>query len=240
LVIRPTFSGAAVLFEVTITNPTSGNLRSLRLTPPPVPSDVPVDREQHLIPLLRPRNDRRVAFRLRPGPDEHVVALDVTVVWEDDAGTSKGRSRVSSKPIDLTSPKLDGPRDGVERWRSNLRGGVAIEQRIRQDAPPTEVLDGLEETLTTIPGTMSTSRDEGPRGLAGRIWVRADAGKGKVAGLLVDVTPDPRTGGSRVLITVSASYEELLTKFYHLVLGPLEAALQGFRESVPHDLTDGH
>jgi hypothetical protein len=237
--IRPSFSGANIVFSVRVTNPTHGDLRSVRLTPRAAPPDVPLDRGHHLIPLLRPKRSRDVGFRARPGPGIDVIALDVVVEWEDSTGSRMGRLDASSKPVDMTCPELSGPREGIERWRSGLRGGAAVEARLRQEPRPEEVLDSLEKALSTLPGELSMTHEETPRGHAGRAWVRAEGARGRRAGLLVDVTPDPRTGGSRALVTVTASTEELLALFYHRCSGNLEEAMPGFSELSPHTISEG-
>jgi hypothetical protein len=236
--IRPGFSSAAVSFEVRVSNTTSGELRMLRLTPRPVPPTTWIDRDSHLIPMLKQKRSRTVAFRLRPEPEEQVVALDVTVEWEDARGTSRGRFEASSPPVDLTCPDLTGPRDGMERWRAALSGGTAVEVRLRQGSPPEELVDTLEDALSRAPGDVSVQRDEGPRGPTGRVWVRGEGPRGRRAGLLMDVTPDPSTGGSRVLITATASTEELLTLFYHACLVLVVEALPGVEAMVPHSLSE--
>ncbi len=236
--IRPGFSSTTVMFEAKVTNPTSGDLRAIRLTPKPIPPSTWVDREQHLIPLLRPRKSRKVAFRLRPAPGQQVVALDLTVEWEDAYGASRGRSEVSSKPVELSVPRLRQPSEGMDRWRAGLSGGTAVELRLRQAPPPDELVDVLKEALEDAPGLVSVQRDEGPRGATGSVWVRAEGSRGRRAGLLVDITPDPVTGGSRVLITATATTEELLTLFYHACLSLMTKALPGIDRIAPHSLSD--
>jgi hypothetical protein len=237
--VRPGFSGAFLVFNVRVANPTHGDLRAVRLTPRTTPPDVPLDREHHLIPLLRPKRSREFGFRSHPRPGTEVVAMDVTVEWEDETGSRRGRMDVGSRPVDMTCPELTGPKDGMERWRTGLRGGAAVEVRLRQEPRPEEVLDRLEEALTDLPGELSVVHEGTPRGHAGRVWVRAEGAKGRRAGLLVDVTPDPRTGGSRALVTVTATTEELLTLFYHRCSGVLEQAMPGFADLSPHTLSEG-
>jgi hypothetical protein len=236
--IRPAFSGANVVFSVRIANPTHGDLRSVRLTPKLAPPEVPLDREHHLIPILRPKRSREVGFKARPGPAVDVIALDVVVEWEDSTGSRKGRMEASSRPVDMTCPELTGPKEGIERWRTGLRGGAAVELRLRQDPPPEEVLASLESALSGLPGELSVVREETPRGNAGRAWVRAEGAKGRRAGLLVDVTPDPRTGGSRALVTVTATTEELLALFFHVCTGVLDEAMPGFADLSPLTLSE--
>jgi hypothetical protein len=234
--IRPAFFATNVVFEVKVTNPGSFSLWSLLLRPRAVPASTPIDRDQHQIPLLRPKRSRTLVFRLRPEMDQQVVAMDLVVEWEDDAGTNRGRTEVSSRPVDLTCPDLHAPRGGIERWRSGLSGGAAVEVRLRGGAGPVEMLDLLEEALAEAPGEVSMQRDEGPRGPMGRAWVRAEGAKGRRAGLLVDVTPDPKRGGCRVLVTVTATNEELLAKFYHACLHRLAEAAPGIEDLQPHSL----
>ena len=236
--IRPGFSSTMVMFEAKVTNPTPGDLRAIRLTPKPIPPSTWVDREQHLIPLLRSRKSRKVAFRLRPAPGQQVVAMDLTVEWEDAYGASRGRSEVSSKPVALSVPRLHQPSEGMDRWRAGLSGGTAVELRLRQKPPPDEIVDILKEALEDAPGLVSVQRDEGPRGATGRIWIRAEGTRGRRAGLLVDITPDPVTGGSRVLLTATATTEELLTLFYHACLSLMAEALPGIEGIAPHSLSD--
>jgi hypothetical protein len=197
-----------------------------------------VDREQHLIPLLRSRRSRKAAFRLRPSPGQKVVAMDLTVEWEDAYGASRGRLTVSSKPVELSVPPLRQPSEGMDRWRAGLSGGVAVELRLRQEPPPEKLVDILKEALVSAPGKVSVQREEGPRGVSGRVWVRAEGSRGRRAGLLVDITPDPVTGGSRVLLTATATTEELLTMFYHACLSLMAEALPGIDGIAPHSLSD--
>ena len=236
--IRPGFSGAAVVFEVHVTNPTPMGLRAVRLIPEPVPKEAPLDRDVHLIPLLGSRKARTLAFRINPLPDHDVVALDISLEWEDEAGNNRGRLEVSSRPVDLTCPDLSGPRQGLDRWRAGLRGGAAIEVRLRKEAPPEAALDELEEAMEGLPGEMSATREEGQRGPKGRLRLRAEGAKGRRAGVLLDVTPDPKTGGSRVLLTVSATTEELLACFYHACLKVLAGPLPGMDVTVPSNLIE--
>lgn len=238
VVIRHGFSATQVMFEVKVTNPGSFSLWSLRLVPRPIPPSTPKDREVHSIPLLRPKRSRTVVFRLRPEMDQRIVALDVALEWEDDAGDTKGRTEVSSSSVDLGCPNLSAPKGGVDRWRASLSGGPAVEVRQRQPVAPPEMLDLLEEALDRAPGDMSVHREEGPRGPMGRVWIRAEGARGKRAGLLVDVTPDPKRGGCRILMTASASNEELLTKFYHACLPGLARAAPGIEGLVPHSLSE--
>jgi len=236
--IRPGFSATAVAFEVTLTNPGSFSLWSMTLLPRPVPASCPVDREQHSIPLLRPRRSRRVVFRLRPPLGQQVVAMDLVVEWEDDEGASRGRIEVSSRPVDLALPDMGPPKGSLDRWRSGLSGGPAVEVRLRQPTGPQEMLDLLDEALADAPGDLAVHREEGPRGTAGRAWVRAEGPRGRRAGLMVDVTPDPKRGGCRLLLTASASSEELLALFYHACLPGLSEAAPGIEELAPHSLMD--
>lgn len=236
--IRTGFSSTMVMFEAKVTNPTSGDLRTIRLTPKPIPPSTWVDREQHLIPLLRSRRSRKAAFRLRPSSGQEVVAMDLTVEWEDAYGASRGRLEVSSKPVELSVPPLRQPSEGMDRWRAGLSGGVAVELRLRQEPPPEKMVDILKEALVSAPGKVSVQREEGPRGASGRVWVRAEGSRGRRAGLLVDITPDPVTGGSRVLLTATATTEELLTMFYHACLSLMAEALPGIDGIAPHSLSD--
>ena len=236
--IRPGFSTAAISFEVKVTNTTSVDLREIRLSPRPIPPSTWLDRDSHFIPLLHPKRSRTVAFRLRPQPGQQVVALDLTVEWEDAYGTSRGRFDVSSKPVEMACPKLTGPRENMDKWRAGLSGGTAVEVRLRQGVPPEGLLDILEEAMAGAPGEVTVQRDEGPRGPMGRVWVRAEGARGRRAGLLVDVTPDPVTKGSRVLITATANTEELLTMFYHACLSLMVDSLPGVGDMVPHSLSD--
>jgi hypothetical protein len=236
--IRPGFSVASVSFEVSVTNTTPGDLRELRLSPRPIPPSTWLDRESHLIPLLQPRRSRTVAFRLRPEPGQQVVALDLTVEWEDAYGTRRGRLDVSSRPVEMICPKLTGPRESMDRWRSGLSGGTAVVVRLRQRPSPGEILDSLEEAMEGAPGEVNVQRDEGPRGPMGRVWVRAEGARGRRAGLLVDVTPDPASKGSRVLVTATANTEELLTMFYHTCITLLVGVLPGVDSVVPHSLSE--
>ncbi|UCC93050.1 MAG: hypothetical protein JSW25_10405 [Thermoplasmata archaeon] len=235
--IRPGFSAAQVAFEVNVTNPGSHSLWSLVLKPRPIPPTTPIDRDSHSIPLLRPKRSRKVVFRLRPELGQRVVALDLTIEWEDDAGDTRGRSHVSSKPVELVPPSMSAPRGNIERWRAGLSGGAAVDARIRQPVTPPEMLDALEERLSGTPGHLDVQREEGPRGPMGRVWVRAEGSRGKRAGLLVDVTPDPKLGGCRVLVTVTATSEELLAQFYASVLPDLAAVVPGIEELTPHSLS---
>jgi hypothetical protein len=169
---------------------------------------------------------------------QQVVALDVMLDWEDDAGDTRGRTEVSSRPVELVLPSLSAPRGGVERWRAGLSGGAAVEVRIRQPVLPAALLDLLEETLSTLPGEVSVQREEGSRGLMGRVWVRAEGSRGKRAGLLLDITPDPKKGGSRVLLTATATSDELLAMFYHTCLPQLVEAVPGIEDMTPHSLSE--
>ncbi len=236
--IRPLFSGAAVVFEVHITNATPIALRSVRLTPTPVPRDAPLDRDQHIIPLLRARRSREIAFRMNPLPEHDVVALDISLGWEDESGSSRGSLEVSSKPVELSCPDLSGPRAGIERWRAGLRGGAAVEVRLRKDTPPEATLKELEGVVDELPGETSVTLEEGPRGKSVRLWVRAEGPKGRRAGLLLDVTPDSKTGGSRVLITASATTEELLARFYHGCIKVLYRPFPDIGTIVPSNLIE--
>jgi hypothetical protein len=236
--VRPGFSATSVTFEVRVTNPTHFSLWSLQLTPRPVPPSVPVDRTSHAIPLLRPKRSRRVVFRLRPPVGQQVVALDVRVEWEDDAGDTRSRSEVSSRPVELLLPEMHAPRSGLERWRAGLSGGAAVELRIRQPLTPPDMLDALERTLAEVPGEVDVHRDEGPRGPTGRVWVRAEGARGRRAGLMVDVTPDPKVGGCRVLVNASANSEEVLALFYHVCLPALAEAAPGIEDVAPHAISE--
>ncbi len=236
--IRPGFSGTFVAFHVTVTNPGSFSLWSLRLLPRAVPPTTPVDRDVHSIPLLRPKRSRRLAFHLRPQVGQQVVALDLTVEWEDDAGDTRDRMEVSSRPVELLVPDLTPPRGGIDRWRTGLTGGPAVEVRVRQPLSPPEMLDLLERNLAEAPGEVTVSRDEGPRGPTGRVWVRAEGSRGRRAGLMVDVTPDPKRGGCRVLVTASATSHELLALFYHACLPGLSEAAPGIEALTPHSISD--
>ncbi len=236
--IRPGFSATAVAFEVTVTNPGSFSLWSMTLTPRPVPPSCPVDREQHSIPLLRPRRSRRVVFRTRPPLGQQVIALDLVVEWEDDEGANRGRMEESSRPVDLALPDMGPPRGSLDRWRSALSGGPAVEVRLRHPEGPGEMLDLLEGAMADAPGTVDVQREEGPRGTMGRAWVRAEGPRGRRAGLMVDVTPDPRKGGCRLLVTASASSEELLARFYHACLPALSEVAPGIEDLAPHSLLD--
>jgi hypothetical protein len=100
------------------------------------------------------------------------------------------------------------------------------------------MLDILENTLSSAPGEISVQREEGPRGPMGRVWVRAEGSRGKRAGLLVEVTPDPKKGGCRILVTVTGSTEELLAQFYHACLPGLAKAATGIADMVPHSLSE--
>jgi len=236
--IRAGFHATTVAFEVTVTNPGSFSLWSMALTPRPVPPACSLDRGQHQIPLLRPRRSRRVVFRARPPVGQQVVAMDLVVEWEDDEGTTRGRMEVSSRPVDLALPELGPPRGSLDRWRSGLSGGPAVEVRLRQPSGPAEMLDLLEGSLADAPGDLDVHREEGPRGLMGRAWVRAEGSRGRRAGLMVDVTPDPKKGGCRLLVTASASSEELLAQFYHACLLGLSEVAPGIEAMVPHSLLD--
>jgi hypothetical protein len=236
--IRPGFSATSVTFEVRVTNPGSFSLWSMRLVPRPVPRGIPIDRDSHTIPLLRPKRSRRVVFRLRPPLGQQVVALDVRVEWEDDAGDTRSRTEVSSRPVELVLPEMSAPKGGMERWRASLSGGSAVEVRIRQPLAPTEMIDELERTLAEAPGELDVHREEGPRGPTGRVWVRAEGPRGRRAGLMVDVTPDPRKGGCRVLLNVSANNEEVLALFYHACLPALAEASPGIEDVLPHPISE--
>jgi hypothetical protein len=231
--IRTGFSGTWVVFVVEIYNPTQHAMRNVRLRPSPVPPGLTLDRSLHLIPLLPHRRDRTTQFRLLPEADQPVVALDLEVEWEDEAGTRRGRLEASSKPVDLECPTMSRPKEGLDRWRSNIRGGPTVEVRFRTPAPPPEVLDAVDEVIDDLPGEASLTREESPRGPMGRLWVRSEGGRGRRAGLLVEVTPDPRTGGGRVLLSVSANSEELLSKFYLRILGPLIDAVPDLKGRKP-------
>jgi hypothetical protein len=236
--IRPGFSGTFVTFEVKVTNPGSYSLWSMQLRPRPVPPSTPVDRASHSIPLLRPKRSRRVVFRLRPQLGQQLVALDVTLVWEDDAGDTRSNMDVSSRPVELVLPPMSPPKGGFDRWRAALTGGAAVEARIRQPLAPTEMLDLLERSMEDAPGEVEVHREEGPRGPMGRVWVRAEGSRGKRAGLMVDVNPDPRRGGCRVLVNATASTEELLALFYHSCLPGLAEAAPGIEDVVPHAVSE--
>lgn len=237
--VRPAFAGSAVVFEVRVLNPMPVALRRIRLQPRSVPETIALDRTQHLIPLLKPRASRTVQFRARPNADQMVVALDLAVEWEDERGGSRGRLETSSQPVDLTCPELGPPSVSIDRWRGALRGGAAIEVRMRAPEPPPEVLAALEDVLKPLPGELVPNLEEGPRGPMGRIWLRGEGARGRVVGLLVEVTPDPKTGGSRVLVTASASTEELLARFYLLCLGVLRQTLPGIEGREPVSLVEG-
>lgn len=239
VVIRPGFSGTFVTFKVTVTNPSSFSLWSLRLTTRPVPPKTPVDRDSHSIPLLRPKRSRTVVFRLRPEVGQQVVAMDITLEWEDDAGDTRHRTDVSSVPVELIAPSMSAPKGGIERWRAGLSGGSAVEVRIRQSVKPTDMLDLLEKTLADAPGEVNVIREEGGRGPMGRVWVRAEGARDKRAGLLVDVTPDPKKGGCRVLVTATATSNELLAMFYHACLPGLAEAAPGIEDLAPHSISEG-
>lgn len=234
----PGFYAAAVEFEVRVRNPTPSALRSVRLTPLPVPAGTAMDREGHLIPLLGPRKERSMAFKLWPSHDQDLVALDVVVEWEDETGSRKGRLQVSGAPVELSCPPLHGPKGGLDRWRSGLSGGVAVEVRMRHASEPDRLKEALESALEGVPGEADVQKEESLRGTQLRAWVRAEGGKGTRAGLLVAVTPDPRKGGSRVLVTASATTERLLGVFYHACVHRLEAALPGIAGIRPHSLTE--
>ncbi len=236
--IRAGFSATFVTFEVKVINPGSHSLWSMRLVPRTVPPSTPVDRDVHSVPLLRPKRSRKVVFRARPQLGQQVVALDVTVEWEDDTGDTRGRVQVSSRPVELVLPAMSPPKGGIDRWRAGLSGGAAVEARIRQPVSPNEMLDHLEEALSDAPGELSVQREEGPRGPMGRAWVRAEGARGKRAGLMVDVTPDPKLGGCRVLVTATATTEELLALFYHSCLPGLAEAAPGIEEVVPHAISE--
>jgi hypothetical protein len=236
--IRPGFFATQVAFEVTVTNPGSFSLWSLNLIPSPVPPTTSMDRDTHSIPLLRPKRSRKVVFRMRPEVGQKVVAMDLTVEWEDDAGDTRGRTHVSSRPVELTPPPMSAPKGGIERWRAGLSGGAAVEVRIRQPVTPPEMLDALEEGLSATPGELSVQRDEGPRGPMGRVWIRAEGSRGRRAGMLLDVTPDPRKGGCRVLVTATATSEELLALFYQSILPDLDSAVPGIGDMTPHSLSE--
>jgi len=238
VVIRPGFSGTLVTFRVTVTNPGSFSLWSLRLVPRPVPPTTPVDRDVHSIPLLRPKRSRTVVFRLRPQLGQQLVAMDLSVEWEDDAGDTRGRIDASSVPVELVAPPMSVPKGGIDRWRAGLSGGAAVEVRIRQSVTPPDMLDLLEETLADAPGEVNVLREEGARGPMGRVWVRAEGSRDKRAGLLVDVTPDPKKGGCRVLVTATATSDELLALFYHACLPGLAEAAPGIEDLAPHSLSE--
>jgi hypothetical protein len=236
--IRTGFSATSVTFEVKVTNPGTFSLWSMQLRPRPVPPSAVVDRPSHAIPLLRPKRTRRVVFRLRPPIGHQVVALDVGVEWEDDAGDTRSRTEVSSRPVELVLPEMSPPRGGMERWRAGLSGGAAVELRMRQPATPLEMVDALERAMADAPGEFDVHREEGPRGPTGRVWVRAEGARGRRAGLMVDVTPDPKVGGCRVLVNASANSEEVLALFYHACLPALAEAAPGIEDVVPHTLSE--
>jgi hypothetical protein len=164
--------------------------------------------------------------------------MDVLVEWEDDSGDTRGRTEVSSRPVDLVVPTLNPPRGEMDRWRAGLSGGVAVEVRIRQPVLPVDMLDVLEEALSDAPGEVEVQREEGPRGPMGRVWVRAEGARGRRAGLMVDVTPDPKRGGCRVLVTATATSDDLLALFYHACLPGLAEAVPGIEDLTPHILSD--
>lgn len=236
--VRPGFSGTFVTFQVRVTNPGSYSLWSMQLTPRPVPPSTPIDRTSHSIPLLRPKRSRRVVFRLRPQLGQQMIAMDVTLEWEDDAGDTKSRMEVSSRSVELVLPPMSPPRSGFERWRASLTGGASVEARVRQPLAPKEMLDLLERSMEDAPGEVEVHREEGPRGPTGRVWVRAEGSRGRRAGLMVDVSPDPKKGGCRVLVTATASTEELLTLFYHSCLPGLAEAAPGLEDVVPHTVSE--
>ena len=145
---------------------------------------------------------------------------------------------MSSKPVDLSCPPLSPPKGGVDRWRASLSGGSAVEVRQRQPTTPPDMLDLLEETLSRAPGEGSVQREEGSRGPMGRAGVRAAGSRGTRAGRLVDVTPDPKRGGSLILVTATATNEELLAQFYHACLPGLAKAAPGIEDIAPHSLSE--
>lgn len=236
--IRPGFSGTFVTFQVTVTNPGSFSLWSIQLLPRAVPSTTPVDRSSHSIPLLRPKRSRKVVFRLRPQVGQQVVSLDLVVEWEDDAGDVRDRMEVSARPVELLLPEMSPPRGGIDRWRAGLTGGPAVEVRVRHAVTPPEMLDLLERSLEDAPGQVIVQREDGPRGPQGRVWVRAEGSRGRRAGLMVDVTPDPKRGGCRVLVTATATSHELLALFYHACLPGLSQAAPGIDSVTPHSISD--
>ena len=164
--------------------------------------------------------------------------MDVTVEWEDDAGDTRGRTRVSGRPVELVLPDMGPPRGGIDRWRTGLSGGAAVESRMRQPVTPPRMLDLLEAALAGSPGEVDVHREEGPRGPMGRVWVRAEGGRGRRAGLLVEVTPDPGRDGCRLLGTATASTEELLALFYNTLLPALAEAAPGIEGVVPNAVSE--
>jgi hypothetical protein len=232
------FSCASVVFDVRVTNPTSRPMRNLVLRPTPVPEGATVDRARHLIPMLGPKRSKAAQFRLRPRVGQDVVALDVAVEWEGPEGTGRGRLETSSEPVGLALPELRAPRSAGERWRSELRGGPAVEVRVRVPSPTELTTRAIEEAAARLPGEVTSAIEEGPEGPVGTVRVRAEGAKGLRAGLLVEVAPERRRDGSRVLVVASATTDALLTRFYMACLAALGTALPGMEGRAPVSLME--
>jgi hypothetical protein len=233
------FSHAAVVFEVRVANPTSRPMRNISLRPTAVPEGAELDRARHRITLLPPRTRRVAQFRLRPAPGQRIVALDVTVDWDSAEGDGRDRFTTSSEPVDLALPELRPASQGGDVWHSRLRGGPAVEVRVRVPGEVEEVTRAVERaTSNGLPGETMSVIDEGPTGPVGSVNVRAAGTRGRRAGLLVELIPARRREGTRVLVVASATSDDLLTRFYLAGMEALGDVLPGIVQRAPVSLVE--
>ena len=233
------FSHAAVEFEVRVANPTSSPMRNIAVRPVPVPEGAALDRARHRITLLPPKQQRVVQFRLRPRPRDRVVAVDITVDWDSPGTEGRGRFTTSSRPVDLGLPPLRPPGASGEEWRSSIRMGVAVEVRLRCALGTEEAVRALERAASrALPGETTSSVEEGPTGPLGTVHVRAEGPRGARVGLLAEVRGSGAGDASRVLLVVSATSDELLTRFYLACVGALAEALPELEGKLPVSLLE--
>lgn len=233
------FSHAAVVFEVSVGNPTSRPMRNISLRPAAVPEGAELDRARHRITLLPPRTRRVAQFRLRPSPGQRVVALDVTVDWDSPGAEGRGRFTTSSEPVDLSLPELRPASQGGDVWHSRLRGGPAVEVRVHVPGEVGQVTRAVERAASSgMPGETMAVMDEGASGPVGSVHVRAEGARGRRAGLLVELVPAKRREGTRVLVVASATSDDLLTRFYLSALEVLGGVLPGIVERAPISLVE--
>jgi len=239
ITVRTGFSHAAVEFEVRVANPTSAPIRNIAVRPTPVPAGASLDRARHRITMLPPKQVRVLQFRLRPRPRDRVVAVDVTVDWDQPGGEGRGRFTTSSPPLALGLPGLRAPSASGDAWHSRLRMGVAVEVRLRAALPVAEAVRALERAASQhLPGETTSSVDEGPSGPLGTVHVWAEGPHGSRAGLLVEVRGAASSDGSRVLLVVSATSDELLTRFYLACVTAMAEALPELEGKVPVSLLE--
>ncbi len=239
ITVRTGFSHAAVEFEVRVANTTSQPIRNIAVRPAPVPEGASLDRARHRITLLPPRQQRVVQFRLRPRPRDRVVAVDITVDWDSPGSEGRGRFTTSSPPADLGLPSLRAPSASGETWHSSIRMGVAVEVRLRHGSAVAEAVRAMELAASHgLPGETTSSIEEGPTGPLGTVHVRAEGARGLRAGLLAEVRQSGGQDGSRVLLVVSATSDELLTRFYLACVAALGEALPELEGKVPVSLLE--